>query len=158
MANITIEYMILIPFLILQIFLLPYATSAIMTYWSTSSETIALDNANSQIGGSLQQLYFFLNNPSVSAGTVTNDLNVAPFIGNYPYIGNATLISVSSSGSATVLELTLRLIGSKISVTSPFSLGPNAQWLNSTFMSNSTTASITAYKDSNNTILLSFST
>jgi len=156
MANITVEYMILIPVLILQIFLLPYATSTIMNYWSTSSETLALNDASSRIGTSIQQLYFFLNNPSVASGTVTNDLKVSPYIGNYAYIGNATLFSVSGSGSGRVLELTLRLMGNAISTTSPFTLGNNVQWLKSTFMSNSTSTCINAYKDSNNTIWLSF--
>jgi hypothetical protein len=158
MAHITIEYMILIPLLILQIFLLPYATSIIMNIWSTSSETIALQDATSHLGSSIQQLYFFLNNPSVSSGTVTSDLGIPPYIGNYAYIGNATLISVSGSGSGQVLELTLNLMGNTISTTSPVTLGQNAQWLNSTFMSNSTSACINAYKDSNNTIWLSFRT
>ncbi|MGD0644242.1 MAG: hypothetical protein ABSA75_04990 [Candidatus Bathyarchaeia archaeon] len=157
MANITIEYMILVPFLILQIFLLPYATSIVMNYWSTSSETLALNDASIHIGTSIQQLYFFLNNPSVSSGTVTNDLGIPPYIGNNAYTGNATLTSVSGSGSGTVLKLTLQLKGKTISITSPFTLGQNARWsTNSTFMSNSPSAYINAYKDSNNTIWLSF--
>jgi hypothetical protein len=158
MANITIEYMILLPLLILQIFLLPYATNIIMNSWSTSSETIALQDATSHLGSSIQQLYFFLNNPSVSPGNVTSDLGIPPYIGNYAYIGNATLISVSGSDSGQVLELTLKLMGNTISTTSPVTLGQNAQWLNSTFMSNSTSACINAHKYSNNTILLSFRT
>jgi hypothetical protein len=35
-------------------------------------------------------------------------------------------------------------------------LGQNVQWTNSTFMSNSTTACISAYKDGYGTIWLSF--
>jgi hypothetical protein len=148
--------MILIPILILQIFLLPYATNAVVNYWSTSSETLALRDASSHIGLSLQQLYFSLNSPTVSSGTVTNNLGIPPYIGNLAYTGNATLISVSGSGSGKVLELTLKFMGNTISTTTPVTLGQNAQWLNSTFMSNSTSACIIAYKDSNNTIWLSF--
>jgi hypothetical protein len=154
MAHIAIEYMILIPVLILQIFLLPYAASMIMNTWTTSIETASLQDACSHLGSSIQQLYFFLNNPSLSSGTVTNDMDLPRYINNYAYIGNATLISVSGSGS--ILQLSLKFMGNTISTTSPVTLGPNARWLNSTFMSNSTNPLINAYKDSNNTIWLSF--
>jgi hypothetical protein len=158
MAHITIEYVILIPILILQIFLLPYFASAFMNYWSTSSQTLALQDANNHIRSSIQQLYFFLNNPSVSTGTVTNNIGTAHYIGNHAYVGNATLISVSGSGSGKVLELTLKLNGTAISTTSPIILGQNVQWSSSTFSSNSNSAYINAYKDSNNVIWLSFKT
>ena len=158
MAHVTIEYVILIPVLILQIFLLPYVASAFMNYWSTSSQTLALQDASSHIRSSIQQLYFFLNNPSVSTGTVTNNMGTPQYIGNHAYIGNATLISVSGSGSGKVLELTLKLKGTTISTTSQIILGQNVQWSSSTFSSNSTSACINAFKDSNNTIWLSFRT
>ena len=156
MAHITVEYMILIPFLVLQIFLLPYATNIFMDYWSTSSETIALQQTASHIGSSIQQLYFFLNNPSVASGTVTSVLSVSPNIGNHVYTGNATLVSLSGSSSGKLLKLSLNLVGDKASASTPVTLGQNVQWTNSTFMSNSTSAYINAYKDSNNTIWLSF--
>ena len=158
MANITLEYMILIPILILQIFLLPFAAGLFMNYWATSSNTLALKDASTNLSSSIEQLYFFLNSASVSSGTVTNNPGIPQYIGNYAYVGNATLISVSGSGSGKVLELTLKLIGSPISTTTPVTLGENVQWLKSTFMSNSNGACITGYKDSNNTIWLSFST
>ena len=158
MANITIEYMILIPILILQIFLLPYAAGLFMNYWSTSSNTLALNDASIHLSSSIEQLYFFLNNTSVSSGTVTNNLGVPQYVGNYAYVGTATLNSVSGSGSEKVLELTLTLIGSPISITTPVTLGENVQWLNSTFMSNSNSACINGHKESDNTILLSFGT
>jgi hypothetical protein len=158
MAHITIEYVILLPMLILQIFLIPYAAGVFMNYWTTSSETLALHDASNHISSSIQQLYFFLNNPTVSAGTVTNNLGSTKYIGNHVYVGNATLISVSGSGSGKVLELTLKLNGTSISTTSPIILGQNVQWSSSTFSSNSNKACIIAYKDSNSTIWLSFRT
>ncbi len=158
MANITIEYMILIPILILQIFLLPYATGIFMSYWTTSSDTLALNNACTHISASIGQLYLFLNNPSVSSGTVTNNLGISTYIGNYAYSGNATLNSSSGSGSGAVLELTLTLIGSSISTTAPVTLGNNVQWVNSTLVSNSNLNCVIGQKESNNTILLSFGT
>jgi hypothetical protein len=157
MANITIEYMILIPVLIMLIFLLPYATSLIMSSWSTSSETLALQDASSQVESSIQQLYFFLNHATIPSGNVTSSLNIPRFINNYAYTGSATLTSVvSGSSSSKVLKLTLKLIGSSIFVTSLVNLGQNVNWTASAFMSNSTTACIQASKDSNNSITLSF--
>jgi len=157
MANITIEYMILVPLLILQIFLLPYATSLIMSSWSTSSETLALQEACSRVGSSIQQLYFFMNHASIPSGNVTSSMNIPMFINNYAYTGNATLTSViSGSSSSKVLKLTLKFMGNSIFVTSPVTLGQNVQWQSSSFMSNSTTACIQAYKDSSNVIWLSF--
>jgi hypothetical protein len=149
--------MILIPLLILQIFLLPYAASMMMNYWSTSSETIALQDAASHLGSSIQQLYLFINNPALSSTTVTNNLGVPTYINGYAYIGKATLTSVS--GSEEVLNLTLSLIGNTISASSIVTLGQNVQWNSSgtTFMSNSPDACINAQKD-NNIILLSFKT
>ena len=158
MAHIAIEYIILIPMLILQIFLLPYAASVFMNYWSTSSETLALHDASSHISSSIQQLYFFLNNPSVSTGTVTNNLGIPPYIENHAYIGNATLLLISGSGSAQVLKLSFQLKGTAILSTSSVILGQNVRWSNSTFMSNSTSPGINAFKDSNNVIWLSFRT
>jgi len=156
MVNITIEYMILIPFLILQIFLLPFATGLFMNYWTTSSNTLALNDASIHLSSSIEQLYFFLNNPSVSSGTVTNDVGIPSYIGNYDYVGKATLLSVSGSGSEKVLELTLTLVGTSISTTTPITLGKNAQWVNSTFTSSSNSVCINGYKDSSNRVWLSF--
>ncbi len=128
-----------------------------MNYWTSSSNMLALNDASTHLSSSIEQLYFFLNNPSVSSGTVTNNLGIPQYIGNFAYVGNATLISVSGSGSEKVLELTLTLIGSTISTTTPVTLGSNVYWLNSTFMSNSNSACIIGNKESNR-ILLSFGT
>jgi hypothetical protein len=158
MANITIEYMILIPVLILQIFLLPYATSLIMSSWSTSVETLALQDASSRVGSSIQQLYYFVNHATVPSGNITSSLNIPRFINNYAYTGNAMLTNVvSGSSPSKVLRLTLKFMGNSIFVTSSVDLGQNVYWTTtSSFMSNSTTACIQACKYSNNTILLFF--
>jgi hypothetical protein len=149
MAHITIEYMILVPLLILQIFLLPYATSLIISSWSTSSEALALQDASSRVGSSIQQLCYFMNHATTPPGNVTSGMNIPRFINNYAYV-------VSGSSSSKILQLTLRFMGNSISVTSLVDLGQNGQWQSSFFMSNSTTACIRAYKDSNNKIWLSF--
>jgi hypothetical protein len=152
--------MLLIPLLILQIFLLPFAVSVMMNYWTTSSETITLQDAASHLTSSIQELYLFISNPALSTTTVTNNLGVPTYINGYPYSGKATLTSASGQGSEEILNLTLSLIGNKISTSSIVVLGQNARWNSSctTFMSNSPSAGINAYKYSNNTILLYFTT
>ncbi|HMK94997.1 MAG TPA: hypothetical protein VK536_06295 [Candidatus Limnocylindrales bacterium] len=157
MANITIEYMILIPVLILQIFLLPYAASAMMSYWTTSSETITLQDAASHIGSTIQQFYLFINNPTLSTTTITDNLGIPQFINGNAYVGKASLSPVSSSEQ--VLNLTLSLIRTSISTFSIVDLGQNVHWNSSctTFTSNSLNPSINALKYSNGTILLYFS-
>jgi hypothetical protein len=149
--------MILVPLLIMLIFLLPYASSMVMSNWYVSTETLALQDVCSRVGSSIQQLYFFLNHASVPSTNVTSRMNIPMSIDNYLYNGNATLMSVvSGSSSSKVLQLTL-FMGNSISVTSPISLGQNVQWVSSSsFMSNSTTACIQAYKDNNSIIWLSF--
>lgn len=156
MAHITIEYVILMPLLILQIFLLPFATTIIMGYWTKSSNNLALQDAASQLGSSIQQLYFSINHASIPSGNVTSKLNIPVYINNYAYTGNATLLSPSGSNAAKVLSVTLNFKGLAGSVTTPVALGQNVQWQSSTFVSNSTTACLNAYKYSNGTILLYF--
>jgi hypothetical protein len=150
--------MILIPLLILQIFLLPFAASVMMNYWTTSSETITLRDAATHLGSSIQQLYLFINNPALSTTTVTNNLGVPTYINSYAYSGKVTL--TSASGSEEILNLTLSLTGSTISTSSFVVLGQNARWNPNyaTFMSNSPTACISANKYGNGTILLYFTT
>ena len=158
MANITIEYMILIPLLILQIFLLPFAANIVMGVWTNSSATVSLQDAAAHLGSSIQQFYLFINNPSLNSATVTNQLGIPPFIDGQTYNGVATL--TSTSGTAQVMNLTLSLQKSKISVSSIVTLGQNVRWDSShnTFISNSTDAAISAYKYSNGTVLLAFTT
>ena len=149
--------MILVPLLILQIFLLPYAANAMMSYWTTSSETITLQDAASHLGSLIQQFYLFVNSPTLSSTTVTNNLGVPAYINGKAYIGRASLAPVSSSEQ--VLNLSLSLTGSSISAYAIVNLGQNARWNPSyaTFMSNAPNACINALKYSNGTILLYFS-
>ena len=160
MVQITIEYMIMIPILILQIFLFPLTAGWIMTMWVDSRQTLALQEAASHLGSSIQQVYSALNHESISAGTVTNRLEVPPFIEGYAYTGNATLRALDpATNSSQVLDITLRFMGGHIESTTSVTLGQNVVWQNSTFMSNSTYASIIAEKYWNGTepvIRLSF--
>jgi len=158
LPQITIEYMILIPILIMQIFLFPLTAGWIMSTWVDSRQTLALQETASHLGSSIQQVYSALNHESISTGTVTNRLEVPPFIEGYAYTGNATLRTTLEPelNSSKVLDITLRLMGSRIETMTSVTLGQNVAWQNSTFMSNSTYASIIAQKMPNSTILLSF--
>ena len=157
MVQITIEYMIMIPILIMQIFLFPLTAGWIMTTWVDSRQTLALQETASHLGSSVHQMYSALNHESISAGTVTNRLEVPPFIEGYAYKGNATLRALDPApNSSQVLDITLRFMGGHIEATTSVTLGQNVAWQNSTFMSNSTDASLIAAKLPNGTILLSF--
>jgi len=158
MTHITIEYMIMIPILIMQIFLFPLTTSWLMNIWVDSRRTLALQEATSHLGSTIQQLYFALNHETISAGTATYSPGLPPFIENHHYIGNATLRTVldPTLNSSKVLELTLKLARTQITTTTSVILGPNVLWQESTFVSNSTHACVSAEKFPNGTICLYF--
>lgn len=156
MPKASIEYVIMVPILILQIFLFPMSANWLMDIWVDSRRTLALEEAASNLGGSIQQIYFVLNHETISAGTVKQKSNVPPFIENYPYIGNATLRPVSDLNSSKILDIMLRLKTVGPTVTTSVVLGQNVLWQESTFMSNSTTAGIVAEKLVNGTISFSF--
>jgi hypothetical protein len=159
MAHITIEYVIMLPVLILQILLFPLSASWLMNIWVDSRRTLALQEVASHIGSSIQQVYFALNHTTVTAKTIRQNLNVPPFIENYPYTGNATLKSVLGDpelNASKVLEINFRLVGAGTTVKTSVILGQNVIWRESTFVSNFTNACITAEKFANGTIQLSF--
>jgi len=157
MAHITIEYVIMLPLLILQIILFPLTASWLMNVWVDSRRTLALEEVASHLGSTIQQVYFTLNHDTVTAGNMTQKPDVPPFIEDYPYIGNATLKSAYGPSSTKILELTLRLKGVGKSVSTKVLLGQNVVWQESTFISNSTNACIKAWKNATDgTITLSF--
>jgi hypothetical protein len=148
--------MIMIPMLILQIFLFPLTAGWIMTTWVDSRQTLALQETASHLGSSVHQVYSALNHESISAGAVTNRLEIPPFIEGYAYTGNASLRDAEPN-SSRILDITLRFKGSQIEASASVTLGPNVAWdQDSEFMSNSTHASLVAEKLSNNTILMYF--
>jgi hypothetical protein len=158
LPQITIEYMIMIPLLILQIFLFPLTAGLIMNNWTDSRRVLALKETASHLSSSILQLYSSLNHATISAGNVTNKLDTPPFIEGYAYVGNATLRTAldPTLSSSKILDLTLRLMGTSIVATASVTLGQNVEWQDSILMSNSTYASINAVKQSNGVIRLSF--
>lgn len=160
MPHVTIEYVIMLPILILQVILFPLAAGWLMNIWVDSRRTLALREVASNLGSTMQQMYSTLNHETIPVGTtVTQKSNVPAFIEDYSYTGDATLktVSFTSLNSSKVLKITLRLKTVGTSVTTSVILGQNVQWLASTFKSNSTNAGILARKVANGTICLSFS-
>jgi hypothetical protein len=150
-AHVTIEYVIMVPLLISQIFLLPWAASVIMNGWVDSRRTLALQETASHLGSSIQQTYLSINYTTIPAADVTSKLDVPPFIEGYAYTATGTF-----NEDSNILELTLALKGADMSVTAAVTLGQNVNWTDSTFMSNSTKACLRAEKYSNDTIKLYF--
>jgi phage tail tape-measure protein len=159
LTNVTIEYVIMLPLLILQVILFPVTAGLLMNVWVSSRRTIALQEAANNLGSTMQQIYSELNQAAISATSVMQKSSSVPaFIENYPYTGTATLQAASGSAlnSGKVLKITLTLETTGISVTTLVNLGKNVQWSPSTFESNSTNAGISAQKFANATIRLSF--
>ncbi len=162
MPHVTIEYMIMIPMLILQIFLFPLAANWIMAHWTESRRTLALQEVASHLGSTIQQMYFLLNHKSTPIGNVTQRTDIPPTIDNYAYVGNAVLRKVldpaldPTGNSSRMLVITLQIQTLGTVVTASALMGQNAVWLESVFISTSKTAGILAGKLPNETIWLSF--
>ena len=154
MVQITIEYMILTPALILMIFLLPFTANAIMNTHVESRQKLELQNVASNLASTIQQIYFSLNHESVAAGSISANLEIPPLLESRSYLVNGTSRTALDTG-ATIVDLTLRFAGGAINNAS-VTLGKNAQWGNSSFRSDSLTSYMNATKLSNNTIQISF--
>ena len=156
MAHITIEYMIMIPLLILQIFIFPIAAATIMNAWSNSQMTIELQEVSGHLASSVQQLYYTTNHVSISSGSLTAKLDVPTIIngGNSGHNYMIILSNATSSSSTKIMNLTLSLIGARGEVSTLITLGQNADWNNLAFRSNNISL-INATKSAGN-IFLSF--
>jgi hypothetical protein len=149
----------MVPVLILQIFLFPLAASWLMDIWVDSRRTLALQDAASHLGSTVQQLYFVLNHATITSNaTATYSPGLPPFIESFDYVGTGLLRTVSGpqTNSTKILDLTLTLSTTGICAMTSVILGPNVQWRQSTFLSNSTHAVVSAMKLMNGTILLQF--
>ena len=156
MVQVTIEYMIMVPLLIMQIFLFPLAVSWVMNGWVNSRQTIELQNTASHLGSQIQQIYFSLNHGTIATGTVTAAMAIPPLIEGYSYNVSGTS-RIAPNSNSVILDLNLTFMNSLISTTTSVTLGDNSSvsWKSSSFLSNST-AQIQAIKSSNGTIQMSF--
>jgi hypothetical protein len=158
MPHITIEYVIMVPLLVLQIFLFPLTANWLMNIWVDSRRGLATQDAASHLGSTVQQLYFALNHETISAGKATFSPGLPPFIEDQHYTANATLHMVSplEPNSSRILEIRLLLAGVGTAAVNSVVLGPNVLWQESTYMSNSTHACVSAEKFTNGTVKLYF--
>jgi len=153
--SITLEYMIMIPVLILQIFIFPLTASVIMNTWADSSMTIELQETAGHMGSSIQQLYYTMNHASIPNGTMTITLDTPPLIQGHAYkttLSHATHLDTSSQ----IMNVTLKLIGTNDQTSTLVTLGQNVDWQeNLTFNSTAHSLNLIAHKMSNS-IWLSF--
>jgi hypothetical protein len=155
LAHITIEYMIMIPVLIMQIFLFPIVASVIMNTWQDSTTTIQLQTTSGHMGSSIQQLYYTMNHGSISDGSMKITLDVPPTINGRAY--TTTLSHVTHlDTSYQIMNVTLKIIGTKVQTSTLVTLGQNVDWHeNLAFNSTSHNLSLIATKTANS-ILISY--
>jgi hypothetical protein len=153
MPHVSMEYAIMVPVLLMQVILIPMAASWMIDIWVVRRRETALQDVASNMGTSIQQLYFSLNGEEIAAGTTTDSPKVPPFIESIPYVITASDTKFENS---TIIDLHLALIGTGTTVTSRVTLGPNVQWQQSTFLSNATHTSIDVQKLPNGTLSFSF--
>ncbi|MDH5447892.1 MAG: hypothetical protein OEY24_01890 [Candidatus Bathyarchaeota archaeon] len=153
MPHQSMEYAIMVPILLMQVILIPVTASWMMDAWVVRRRETALQDVASHIGTTIQQLYFSLNREEIAAGTTTQAANVPPFIESIPYVITASNRRVENS---TIIDLYLTMMGIGTTATTRVTLGPNVLWGQSTFVSNSTSASIKVEKFSNGTLNFSF--
>jgi len=157
MARVAIEYVIMIPILILQITVFPLAANTMISSWTNERRQVALQEVSNHLGSTIQQLYFSLNQEEISAGTVIQASTLPPMIEQYTYTAVGELgssLDPDDPDSARVMVLTLSLAGN--TATAYVTLGPNVSWEGGTFQSNSPTAAIKVDKASDGTLQFSF--
>lgn len=154
----TLEYMILIPVLILQIFLFPMFVSVAMGQWTGDRQTLELQQTASSLGSVIEQTYLSLNHTSILSCKFNSTFPFAATIEGYNYTALASLHEVSNSdyGACEVLTVTVSLVGKHLSTSTEVTLGQNVQWLNSELIGNPPTACLIAQKFPNQIIQLSF--
>jgi len=145
--------MIMVPVLIMQIFIFPFAATMMMDTWVDSRRELVLQETAGHLGSSIQQLYYTINRASISNGSLTLKLDTPPSIEGYAYtitLHNAT----NSNAQARIMNITLNLVGARGATSTLVTFGENAAWQdNALYLSNST--SINATKTSSGSILLS---
>ena len=111
MAHITIEYMIMIPVLIMQIFLFLMLPQLSWILTDDSLYSMELQTTAGHMSSSIQQLYYTMNHGSFSNGSMKVNLDVPPInprarIHDYSKSCNLILILPSQ-----LMNVTLKIIG-----------------------------------------------
>lgn len=157
MPHVTIEHVILIPLLFIQIIVFPLAASIMTSNWADSLRDTALKNAANNLAGTIQQLYLSVDQEEILAGNVTQASTLPPTIESHLYTAVGSLSTSADSNSSKILTLSLTLERFRNTATANAVLGPNVLWEEeSVLQSNSPDASINVQKFANGTLLFSF--
>lgn len=157
MPHVAVEAVIMTPLLVAEILLFPFLANSMSSYWANATADVTLQEAASQMGSTIQQLYLSLNQQEISAGTVTQASTFPTQIASHPYTAKGSLRTSVQRGSSKILLLNLTLQDVGNSATAQVPLGPNVSWNGaSVFHSLSSSASIRVQKLANGTMLFSF--
>jgi len=155
--HVTIEHVILIPLLFIQILVFPLVASIMASNWADSYRDGALKDAADHLASTIQQLFLSVDRREISAGTVTQASTLPSTIESCPYTAVGSLSSPSDPNSNRILTLSLTLEKVGNTATANAVLGSNVLWEEeSIFQSNSPDASIEVQKFANGTLLFSF--
>lgn len=156
MPNVTIEYVILIPLLFIQVIIFPMVASVITSSWQESQRNAALQEVADHLASTVQQLYLTVNREEILASTISHTLRIPATIDSYPYIAIGSLSNPSDPNSTRILTFTLTM-EDESTVTAVAVMGPNVMWTeDSVLQSTSANTSLEIQKFSNSTIVFSF--
>lgn len=151
MTQVTLEYMIMIPLLILQIFLFPLVANAVMDSWNDSRRDLQLQETAAHFTSTIQQLYYTINHASMN-GSVTIHLDIPLAIEQYPYkisLSHAPMVT----GGYEVMNVTLNFISVESGTSTIVTLGNNVDWQNLNFNSTQANLILTAAKTADQIML-----
>ena len=156
MVNVVLEYVLMLPVLLVITATFIPLTTFLATSWATQRIQTRLQDTSRQLADTIGQLYFSMNQSQIAPGTVSQTSSVPTNIENYIYTGTGSLSSAAGPNSVKILVINLSIQGGRITATTPIPLGVNVRWTPTTFVSNSPTAAILLQKFSNGTIAISF--
>ena len=156
MVSVTIEYVIMIPLLLTQVIVFPYVASTMTSNWQNSQRNIELQDAADHLASTIQQLYLTINSEEVLTSYVTQASTLPITVASYPYTSTASLNNPPDPNATKIIKVTLTMDEVGNTVSADAVLGPNVQWIESTFRSTSPDASINVQKFSNGSLAFSF--
>jgi hypothetical protein len=156
LANVTIEYVILIPLLFTQVILFPMVASTMTSNWQNSQRDVELQDAANHLASTIQQLYLTVNRDEILEGTVTQASTIPVTVGSYPYTVNATLSPADGSSRVLMVTLTLDDIGNSASAVAVLGTNVDLDTDNSSFRSTSVDAYIEVTKAADGELTFSF--
>lgn len=125
MAHVTVEYMIMVPVLILQIFLFPIVAGAIMDNWNTTQTTLELQESAGHLGSTIQQVYYTITRIGEDC-TMKINLDLAQ---HEQYAYTVTLTHAEGVDTAySIMNVSMQVVGGKGFGSSVVTLGSDVDW------------------------------